>query len=267
MLPVDRDGVVDPEIAEPQIDDHTLLVSVQAANNEIGTIQAVTDLARLAHARGAFFHCDAAQAVGKIHVDVQSWGVDLMSISAHKMYGPKGVGALYVANDVLSSQLVALFAGGGQERGLRPGTLNVPAIVGLGEACQISQSSLTDEAVRVGRMRDVLESKLLSSVDGLRRNGALWRRLPGNSSLTFAGIDAEALIANVPTVAVSVGSACNSGAPEPSYVLLAIGLSREEAYSTLRIGLGRFTTPEGIESACGDIIRAAGRISRLAAKN
>ena len=263
VLPVGNEGRVDLNAADEAIDENTLLVSVQAANNEIGTIQPVAEIAHLAHAKGALVHCDAAQAVGKVSVDVEEWDVDLMSISAHKLYGPKGVGALYIKGGPYSMPLKPLVIGGGQERQLRAGTLNVPGIVGFGEACELCQHLMPEETNRISGLRDVFESEILSQVDSARRNGALDERLPGNSSFTFPGIDAEALIVNTPDLAISTGSACTSGAPEPSHVLLAIGRTREEADNTIRIGVGRFTTEEDIVQATESILKALYRLSRM----
>jgi cysteine desulfurase len=260
ILPVDCEGMVKLDVAEAAIDEKTALVSTQMANNEVGTIQPIHQLVRLAHAKGALVHCDAAQAVGKIKVDAEDLGIDLMSISAHKLYGPKGVGALYIRHGI---HIDPLFIGGGQERSVRPGTLNVPGIVGFGEACSICEDMLVEEGRRIGALRDRLEAALLSRLPGLRRNGALNRRLPGNSSLVFPRVDAEALIVNVPSVALSTGSACTAGAQEPSHVLLALGLSRDEAYSTIRIGLGRFNDVTEVDSACAAIVDAYERIAFL----
>ena len=265
VLPVNGEGTVDLGAAEEAIDDDTLLVSVQAANNEVGTIQPVAQMARLARNRGALVHCDAAQAVGKIPVDVDDWDVDLLSISAHKLYGPKGVGALYVRGGPYALPISPLVVGGGQEKGLRAGTLNVPGIVGLGEACRLGEQRLPKESVRVAALRDRLENAVLEEVPDVRRNGALEHRLPGNSSLTFPGIDAEALVVTTPELAISTGSACTAGAPEPSHVLLAIGLDREAAGSTIRIGVGRFNTEEEIDRAAGVIVGAVERLARMRA--
>lgn len=262
-LPVDTTGAVSIEAAEEIIDNETVLVSIQAANNEIGTIQPVAEIAAIAHERGALVHCDAAQAVGKIPVDVEAWDVDFLSLSGHKLYGPKGVGALYVRGGRRTSPLVPQMFGGGQEDGLRPGTLNVPGIVGLGEACQIAKELMHDEAVRIAQLRDYFEEKLIRELPWIRRNGNLARRLSGNSSLTFPGIDAEALMAHTSFIAWSTGSACSSGALEPSHVLLAIGLDRTEAYQTLRVGIGRFTTQEEIDIAANAIVQAVHRIRKL----
>lgn len=263
VLSADSEGRVNLDAAEEAINENTLLVSVQAANNEIGTIQPVAEMARLAHEKGALVHCDAAQAVGKVSVDVEEWDIDLMSFSAHKLYGPKGVGALYVRGGPYSMPLKPLVIGGGQEQQLRAGTLNVPGIVGFGEACELCRQAMPDEAEHVSILRDLLESAILARVEGVRRNGALDGRLPGNSSLTLPGIDAEALIVNAPELAISTGSACTSGVPEPSNVLLAIGRTREEADSTIRIGVGRFNDEEEIARATSSILQAYDRLSSL----
>ena len=260
VLPVDEKGTVDIDAAESAITEDTLLVSVQAANNEIGTIQPVAEVARLARNKGAIMHCDAAQAVGKIPVDVEAWDVDLLSISAHKLYGPKGVGAFYVRGGPYALPISPLLIGGGQEKGMRSGTLNVPGIVGFGEACRLCEQQMTEESARIAALRDRLEEAVMEASPGVRRNGALGNRLPGSSSLTFPGIDAEALVLNTPQLAISTGSACTSGAPEPSHVLLAIGLEREEASGTVRIAVGRFNSEDEIDRTANII---AGAIERL----
>lgn len=253
ILAVDKSGHVIKERADEVLDDHSLLVSIQAANNEIGTIQNIKTLSGIVHECGGLFHCDAAQAVGKIPIDVQVLNIDLMSISAHKMYGPKGIGALYIRGGGGNSKLKPILYGGDQEFGLRAGTLNVPLIVGFGEACRIADSEMKEEAKRLSLIRDELEAKLIYNVPGIKINGDLKNRLPNNSSITLLGIDAESLIMSLPDIALSSGSACNSGAQEPSYVLKAIGLSYDEAKSTFRIGLGRFNTSTEIESAAAAI--------------
>lgn len=242
--------------ADNFITDETLLVSVQAANNEIGTIQPIAKLAALARERGALFHCDAAQAAGKIPLDVDALDVDLLSLSAHKLYGPKGVGALYLRGGVKGLPLSPLWVGGGQEHGLRSGTLNVPGIVGLGAACALCEAELLEESKRLADLRDGFEAALLAKVPGLQRNGDLNNRLPHNSSLTFPEVDAETLIVNLPELVLSSGSACTAGALEPSYVLQAIGLSREAAYRTLRVGLGHSTTQVELDTAVQLLLRA-----------
>ncbi len=248
VLPVDGQGTVRLDQARELINANALLVCVQAANGEIGTIQPITELANLAHERGALFHCDAAQAAGKIPLDVGQLNVDSMALSAHKMYGPQGIGALWLRRG-LRGLLVPQQIGGGQERGLRAGTLNVPGIVGMGAACQICQNEMANESARLSDLRHQLENYLQSFVANLQLNGDRDRRLPHCASLTFAGVDAELLLARLPDLALSSGSACDSGAPGPSQTLLNIGLSRADAASTIRVGLHRFNTREQIEVA------------------
>jgi len=251
VLPVDSQGRVSIDEAEAAINDQTLLVSVQAANNEVGTLQPIAAIAEIAHERGAIVHCDAAQAVGKIPVDLaaEAWQVDLLSISAHKLYGPKGIGALYVRNGPRALVLEPLQYGGGQEHGLRPGTTNVPGIVGFGEACRICTAELAQESIRIAGLRDRFEQALLAGTPGLKINGCGAQRLPNTSSLTFPGVDADALLLNLPGVMMGTGSACSSGALEPSHVLLAMGLSRAEAGATVRTSLGRYTTLDEVVCA------------------
>lgn len=259
VLPVDRQGSVSIYEAEAAINDQTLLVSVQAANNEVGTLQPVARIAEIAHKRGAIVHCDAAQAVGKIPVDLtaEAWQVDLLSISAHKLYGPKGVGALYVRNGPRAHPITPLQYGGGQEHGLRSGTTNVPGIVGFGEACCICTAELEQESIRIANLRDQFEQVLLAGIPELRINAREAPRLPNTSSLTFPGIDADALLLNLPEVMMGTGSACSSGALEPSHVLTAMGLSRAEAGATVRASLGRFASHGQTEQACTLIVKAA----------
>lgn len=260
VLPVDEQGTIQLNQARDLINENVLLVCVQAANGEIGTIQPIGELAELAHQRGALFHCDAAQAAGKIPLDVAELKVDSMSLSAHKMYGPQGVGALWLRRG-LRSFLVPQQIGGGQERGLRAGTLNVPGIVGMGAACQLCQREMPDERARLSALRDWLENRLQSSVANLKLNGALHRRLPHCASLTFAGVDAALLMARLPDLALSSGAACDEGAPGPSQTLINIGLSREDAASTIRVGLHRFNTREQIERAGQMILSQIKRLS------
>jgi cysteine desulfurase len=231
------------------------LVSIQAANNEIGTLQPVRRVAELAHQAGALVHCDAAQAVGKIPVDVFDWDVDLMSLSAHKFYGPKGIGALYVRNGPQSVPLEPLVYGGGQERSVRSGTSNVPGIVGLGAAADQCAASLERESKRIEAMRDSLEKQLMARLDDAWINGANAARLPNTTSLTLPNIDVDAILLNLPRIMLGVGSACSTGALEPSHVLQAIGLSRSDAGSTIRISLGRFNTDDEIPVAVEEIAR------------
>ena len=254
-LPLDETGTIMIEDIDDIIDENTLLVSVQAANNEIGTIQPVDLLASKAHDMGAIFHCDAAQAVGKVPVNVKKLDVDLLSISAHKLYGPKGVGALYVKRD-RKLALEPLVWGGDQEKNLRPGTYNVPGIVGFGEACKLCKDEMAEEALRIEGFRDLLEQGLIEKIDDLMINGNKQNRLFGNSSITFPGIEGDALLLNLPHLALSIGSACNTGVIEPSYVLTSIGIPRDLATSTIRVGLGRFTTRSEIIQSIGFITEA-----------
>lgn len=255
VLPVDGKGRVRRDAAEAAIDHQTLLVSVQAANNETGTIQPVAEVAALAHAAGAMVHCDATQMVGKTPFSMLDLDVDLVSMSAHKVYGPKGVGALCIARASVARRLSPILYGGGQEGGVRSGTQNVPGIVGLGVACEIAAREMGEEAARVGQLRDELERRLLASYPSAFVNGDRSGRLPGASNVTLPGIDADELLANMPEIALSTTSACVSGTQEPSHVLLAMGLSRELAYQSIRLSPGRFTNLTDIE-------RAAERIGR-----
>lgn len=254
ILPVDPLGHVHLSELERAVNEDTLLVSIQLANNEIGTIQRMETISRIVHERGALMHCDGAQAVGKIPVNVQVMDIDMLSFSAHKLYGPKGVGALYVRGGFKRARLQPLVFGGGHEWTVRPGTLNVPAIVGFGEACRICAEEMGDEGQRTGRLRDRLEELLINEIPLLDRNGDPSNRLPNNSSITFPDIEADALLLNLPDVALSTGSACTSRALEPSHVLQAIGLSRERSYQTVRIGIGRFNTEQQVERAAFRII-------------
>lgn len=263
LIPVAEDGLVDLAALVDLVDERTALVSVQAASNEIGTIQPIAEIGQVVHRAGALLHSDAAQALGRIPIDVGQWGVDLLSLSGHKCYGPKGIGALYVRGGSRSAPLEPLLFGGGQEAGLRPGTLNVPGVVGFGKACEIARVEMPAESRRIGQLRDWFEKLVLERVQDVNRNGALSRRLAGNSSLRFDGVDAEALIANLPEFALSTGSACTSGALEPSHVLTAIGLSRDAAYNTVRIGIGRFTMEQELEYAAARIAQVVERIRSL----
>lgn len=254
-VPVEPDGRVDLGALAELISEDTFLVSVQAVNNEIGTIQPILEVVQVAHAAGALVHCDAAQALGRIPVDVGDWGVDLLSLSGHKCYGPKGVGALYIRGGARRALLEPIIYGGGQEHNLRAGTLNVPSIVGFGLAAEIAEIERDADATRIRELRDWLEQQIMDAIPGVRVNGSRAQRVAGNSSLTFRGVEAEALIAGLRHVHVSTGSACTSGAPEPSHVLTALGLSREDAYNTVRIGLGRFTVAEDLTFAASRIVQ------------
>lgn len=225
-------------------------------SNEVGTLQPIKELAEIAHQYGTLFHCDAAQAVGKIPVNVDELGIDLLSISAHKLYGPKGVGALYLRGGSNSIPMEPIWYGGGQENGLRSGTTNVPGIVGFGEACSLASLELEDDFARIQKMRDQIEAQLASQIPSMLINGKGADRLPNTSSLTFPGVDADALILNAPDIMMGTGSACTSGAVEPSHVLTAMGISREDASSTIRLSLGRFNKEENMSNIVKSIKNA-----------
>jgi cysteine desulfurase len=255
FLPVDGDGLVTPEQVEEAITDRTVLVSLMAANNEIGTLHPIEQIGAVCKRRGVLFHTDAVQAVGKVPVDVERMGIDLLSLSAHKMYGPKGVGALYVRKQSPRVRLEPQIDGGGHERGLRSGTLNVPGIVGLGVACTLAGREMADESERLTALRERLLEGIMSKLEGVKLNGHRERRLPGNLNLSFAWVKGEALLMGLRGVAVSSGSACTSANPEPSYVLRALGLSEELAYGSLRFGLGRFTTAGEVAYVIEEVVR------------
>jgi len=265
--PSPQTGLLDVSRVAAAIRDDTVLVSVMLANNEIGVIQPLAEIAALTKSRGVLLHCDATQAVGKLPVDVESLGVDLMSFSAHKLYGPKGIGALYVRRSAPPVRLEALIAGGGHEGGLRSGTLNVPGIVGFARAIELSLAELPAEGVRLRGLRDRLYAGLQANVDDIRLNGpALERpelRLANNLNVSFAYVDGEALILNIADLAVSSGSACTSANPEPSHVLRAIGLDEDATRSSLRFGLGRFNTSEEIDFAVDVLTTAVRKLRKL----
>lgn len=256
VLPPDSEGRVSVASVEAALQPDTTLVSVMAANNEVGALNPMSDIAGLTKARGILFHTDAAQAFGKIPLDVHAWGIDLVSISGHKLYGPKGVGALFVRAQNPRVRLLPLQHGGGHERGMRSGTLDVPGIVGLGAATRIALAERGAETARLAALRSRLLEGLRAGVPDLFVNGPLEDRLPGNLNVGFPGTPADDVMALMRDVAVSTGSACSSNEPEPSHVLLAMGRSAEEAKSSLRFGLGRFTTLEEIERATASVIRA-----------
>lgn len=259
-LPVDHYGIVDLNRLWEAISPRTILISIMAANNEIGTVQPLAEIGALAKEKGILLHCDAAQAVGKIKLDVGELGVDLLSISGHKVYGPKGVGALYLRGRRPRVRLQPQLEGGGQERGLRSGTQNVPGIVGLGKACQLCREHLDGEANRLGSLRKRLHHGLVSRLDGVQLNGHPHQRLPGNLNLSFARIDGAALVVVLRDIALSSGAACTSGSDKPSHVLQAIGLEDDVAYSSLRLGIGRFNTEDEIDYV---VERVATEVNRL----
>jgi cysteine desulfurase len=263
VLPVDRYGCVDPEDVRRAMTDDTILISVMHANNEIGTLQPVRDIGRLAKERGVLFHCDAAQSAGKVPLDVEAMGIDLLSFSAHKMYGPKGCGALYVRSRGPRVRLSALIDGGGHERGLRSGTLNVPGIVGFGKACALCASEMGAENDRVARLRDQLHEGFAASLDDIHLNGHPTERLAGNLNLSFAYVEGESLLMALDDVAVSSGSACMSATLEPSYVLRAIGVDDELSHTSLRFGLGRFNTSEEVEQVIARVVEEVTRLRAL----
>jgi cysteine desulfurase len=261
VLPVLPDGHLDLDRLRAAITERTALVSIMAVNNEIGVIAPMAEIGALCRARGVLFHTDAAQAVGKIPVDVEAMKIDLMSISGHKLYGPKGIGALYVRRRP-RVRLEPLIDGGGQERGLRSGTVPVPLAVGLGEACAIAGREMAAEAERLLALRRRLYDGLAGRLTGVGLNGDAERRVPGNLNISFAGVGAEALLARLDDVALSSGSACTSASVEPSYVLRALGLPDALANASLRIGLGRFTTAADVDEAVGRIAEAVEALRR-----
>ncbi|HET8725113.1 MAG TPA: IscS subfamily cysteine desulfurase [Anaeromyxobacteraceae bacterium] len=263
VLPVDGQGIVDPEAVRAAIRPDTVLVSVMHANNEVGTIQPVEAIGRITRERGVLFHTDAVQSLGRIPFDVESSNADLVSLSAHKMYGPKGVGALYVRRRP-RARLLPLIDGGGHERGYRSGTLNVPGIVGFGMAAEMARLEMPAEAPRLLALRERLRTAIQSGIDGVTVNGSLERRLPGNLNVSFAGVEGEALMIAMRDVAVSSGSACTSASLEPSYVLRAMGVPDDLAHSSLRFGLGRFNTGEEVDHAARLAVEKARKLRDLA---
>jgi cysteine desulfurase len=263
VLPVDRTGQVAPQAVAAAITDRTVLISIMAANNEIGTIHPVAEIGRIAKARGVLFHSDATQAVGKIPVDVEAWGIDLLSLSGHKIFAPKGVGCLYVRRRGPRVRLVAQMDGGGHERGLRSGTLNVPGIVGLGAAAEICRAEIPADTVRLTALRDRLHQAITVGLDDVHLNGHPTERLPNTLNLSLAYVEGEALMMKLSGLAVSSGSACTSESREPSHVLKAIGVGDELANASIRFSLGRPTTAEEIDSAAAQVGRAVRELREL----
>ncbi len=260
VLPVDSEGVVDLDVFAAALTPRTVLASVMAANNEIGVLQPMAELGRLCRENGTFLHTDVAQAVAKVSLDVEAMNIDLLSISGHKIYGPKGIGVLYVRRRP-RVRIDPLMDGGGQERGIRSGTLATPLIVGVGEACAVGVAGLGEEASRLGTLRDRLYEGLCTGLDGVHLNGAAGdRRLPGNLNVSFEGVEAGALLAAVDDVALSSGSACTSASLEPSYVLRAIGSSDELAFGSIRFGLGRWTTKFEIDYTVERVVTETRRL-------
>jgi len=261
-LPVKPDGLVDLDVLAQAITDRTLVVSIMAVNNEIGVIQPIAAIGKLCRERGVFFHTDAAQAVGKIPMDVEAMNIDLMSISGHKIYGPKGIGALYVRRKP-RVRLKALIDGGGQERGMRSGTLPTPLCVGLGEACAIAQVVMAAENERLRRLQRRLYEGIVKAIPDVFVNGDLEHRIPGNLNLSFAYVEGESLLMAIKDVAVSSGSACTSASLEPSYVLRALGVDEELAHTSIRFGIGRFTTEAEVEFAIETVLKHVGRLREM----
>jgi cysteine desulfurase len=259
-LPVGKDGLVDPAAVEAAITDKTILVSIMLANNEIGTVQPLEAIGKITRAKGVLLHSDAVQGVGKVDFDVQKMNVDLASITAHKMYGPKGVGALYVRRSKPRVRIVAQMDGGGHERGMRSGTLNVPSIVGFGKAAEIMRTEGKAEGVKLLALRERLRIKLQSKLEETYVNGSMEHRLPGNLNISFAFVEGEAMMMAIKDVAVSSGSACTSASLEPSYVLRALGVGDELAHSSIRFGLGRFNTEEEVDYVADLVI---GKVNHL----
>jgi cysteine desulfurase len=253
-LPVQGNGLIDPAELSRAFTERTALVSIMAVNNEIGVIQPLAEIGALCREHGAFFHTDAAQAVGRIALDVKEMNIDLMSLTAHKVYGPKGIGALYVRRRP-RVRLVPLFDGGGQERGFRSGTLPAPLCVGFGEACRLARLEMADEAKRIGALKSRLYDGITTRLSGVALNGDAMTRIPGNLNLSFAHVDAEALMAALKNVAVSSGSACTSASLEPSFVLKALGVEDGLAHASIRFSLGRFTTEAEIDFVVEEVAR------------
>ncbi|MFC1477033.1 aminotransferase class V-fold PLP-dependent enzyme, partial [candidate division KSB1 bacterium] len=265
-LPVDRYGLVDPDDVKDAITDKTILVSVMAANNEIGTLSPIQEIGAVTRERGVLFHTDAVQAAGKVPVDVEEFNIDIASVSAHKMYGPKGIGALYVRTKNPRVKLSPIIHGGGHERGMRSGTLNVPGIVGFGEACGICMQEMTDESARLKALRDKLYNTIIKEHEDVFLNGHPDLRLPQNLNLSFAYVEGESLIMGMKDVAVSSGSACTSATLKPSHVLKAIGVSEDLAHTSIRFGLHRFNTEEEIDYVAdrvNDTVRKLRELSPL----
>jgi cysteine desulfurase len=268
-LPVQTNGLVDMEQLQAAITDKTILISLMYANNEIGVLQPIAEIGKLAKSKGVLLHTDATQAVGKVPVNVIKDNIDLLSLSGHKMYGPKGVGALYVRRKGPRVQLTAQMDGGGHERGMRSGTLNVPGIVGLGEACALCQAEMAEESKRLAHLRDKLRDKLQSELDETYINGAVdinylgEHRLPNNLNISFAYVEGESLLMGINDIAVSSGSACTSATLEPSYVLKALGAGDDLAHSSIRFGLGRFNTEEEVDYVAAKVIDVVKKLRDL----
>jgi cysteine desulfurase len=262
-LPVDKYGMVDPDAVRRAITDKTVLITIMWANNEIGTIHPIAEIGKIAKEKGIVFHTDAVQAIGKVPVDFEKAGVDLASITAHKIYGPKGIGAIYVRSKGPRVRLSPQMDGGGHERGMRSGTLNVPGIVGLGAACEIAGKEMPDEAQRLIQLRSQLQAGLFERLDEIYVNGHPTERLPGNLNVSFAYVEGESLLMGINDIAVSSGSACTSATLEPSYVIRALGIDDELAHSSIRFGLGRFNTLEEVDYVTDRVSKEVKRLREM----
>jgi len=262
-LPVDKYGMVDPDAVRKAITDKTVLISIMYANNEIGTIHPIREIGKIAKEKEVIFHCDAVQAIGKIPVDVEKDGIDLLSMSGHKIYGPKGVGAIYVRSRGPRVRLTPIIDGGGHERGMRSGTLNVTGIVGFGAACEIAAKEMPEESRYLSSLRDRLQAGLFERLDEIYLNGHPTERLPGNLNVSFAYVEGESLLMGINDVAVSSGSACTSATLEPSYVIRALGTNEELAHSSIRFGLGRFNTEEEVDYVSERVAREVKRLREM----
>lgn len=262
-LPVDKYGRVNPDDVRKAITDKTILISIMLANNEIGTIHPIAEIGKIAKERGILFHCDATQGVGKIPVDVNLMGIDLLSFSAHKIYGPKGVGALYVRKKGPRVRVAPQIDGGGHERGMRSGTLPVPLIVGFGKAGELCEQEMPAESKRLAALRDRLQNQIMENLDECYLNGHPTERLPHNLNISFAYVEGEALLMGVKEIALSSGSACTSATLEPSYVLRALGVGSDLAHSSIRFGLGRFTNEEEVDYTANRMVEAVTRLREM----
>ncbi len=262
-LPVEKDGRVNPDEVRKAITDKTILISIMLANNEIGTIHPIAEIGKIAKEKGILLHCDATQGVGKIPVDVEALKVDLMSFTSHKIYGPKGVGALYVRKKGPRVRLVPQIDGGGHERGMRSGTLPVPLIIGFGKACELCEQDMPVESKRIAAMRDRLQTQIMKDLDECYLNGHQTERLPHNLNISFAYVEGEALLMGVKEIALSSGSACTSATLGPSYVLRALGVGSDLAHSSIRFGLGRFTTDEEVDYTAKRMVEAVTRLREM----
>jgi cysteine desulfurase len=262
-LSVDKQGMVNPQDVRNAITDKTVLISIMLANNEIGSINPVQEIGKIAKEKGVLFHCDATQGVGKIPVDVQAMGIDLMSFSAHKIYGPKGIGALYVRKKNPRVRIAAQMDGGGHERGMRSGTLAVPLIVGFGKACELCEQEMSAESARLASMRDRLQAGIMAALEESYLNGHPTNRLPGNLNISFAYVEGESLLMGMKEIALSSGSACTSATLEPSYVLRALGVGTELAHSSIRFGIGRFNSEEEIDYTIKKVIEIVTKLREM----